>query len=253
VTHSASVVPSLSKVNQLAEPIVLARDRTFPVVDELSGLFADRGIRRGSTIGVAGNAAISLAVALSVGVSRSGGWVVAVGLPSVGSLAASDLGAELSRWAFIDRPGNQAGDVVHALAASVDLVLVGPGIKLHTGHGRRIVARMRERGTSVIAVDNPRLFDSRADVSLRIKQATWTGIGSGHGRLISRRVEIEATGRGANASLRRQLLWLPDGKGRLSIIDQSDGLRNSSRSIHAENKKVFSELAESAESALRAS
>jgi hypothetical protein len=253
MTRSASVVPSLSKVNQLAEPIVLARDRTFPVVDELSGLFADRGIRRGSTIGVAGNAAISLAVALSVGVSRSGGWVVAVGLPSVGSLAASDLGAELSRWAFIDRPGNQAGDVVHALAASVDLVLVGPGIKLHTGHGRRIVARMRERGTSVIAVDNPRLFDSRADVSLRIKQATWTGIGSGHGRLISRRVEIEATGRGANASLRRQLLWLPDGKGRLSIIDQSDGLRNSSRSIHAENKKVFSELAESAESALRAS
>lgn len=253
MTRSASVVPSLSKVNQLAEPIVLARDRTFPVVDELSGLFAERGIRRGSTIGVAGNGAISLAVALSVGVSRSGGWVVAVGLPSVGSLAASDLGAELSRWAFIDRPGNQAGDVVHALAASVDLVLVGPGIKLHTGHGRRIVARMRERGTSVIAVGNPRLFDSRVDVSLRIKQATWTGIGSGHGRLISRRVEIEATGRGANASLRRQLLWLPDGKGQLSIIDQSDGLRNSSRSIHAENKKVFSELAESAESALRAS
>ena len=245
MTRSAFVVPSLSKVNQLVEPIVLARDRTFPIVDELSGLFADRGVRRGSTIGVAGNAAVSLAVALSVGVSRSGGWVVAVGLPSVGSLAASELGAELSRWAFIDRPGNQAGDVLHALVASVDLVLVGPGIKLRTGHGRRIVARMRERGTSVIAVDNPRLFNSRADVSLRTKRTAWTGIGSGHGRLISRRVEIEATGRGANASPRRQLLWLPDGKGRLSVIDQSNGSRNSSRSTRAENKKVFSELAES--------
>jgi hypothetical protein len=245
VTRSAFVVPSLSEVNQLVEPIVLARDRTFPVVDELSELFADRGIQRGSTIGVAGNAAVSLAVALSVGVSRSGGWVVAVGLPSVGSLAASELGAELSRWAFIDRPGNQAGDVIHALAASVDLVLVGPDIKLRTGYGRRIVARMRERGTSVIAVGNPRLFDSRVDVSLRIKQAAWTGIGSGHGRLISRRVEIEATGRGANASPRQQLLWLPDRKGRLSVIDRSEGLRNSSRSIRAENRKVFSELAES--------
>ena len=250
MTRSAFVVPSLSKVNQLVEPIVLARDRTFPIVDELSGLFADRGVRRGSTIGVAGNAAVSLAVALSVGVSRSGGWVVAVGLPSVGSLAASELGAELSRWAFIDRPGNQAGDVIHALAASVDLVLVGPDIKLRTGYGRRIVARMRERGTSVIAVGNPRLFDSRVDVSLRIKQAAWTGIGSGHGRLISRRVEIEATGRGANASPRQQLLWLPDRKGRLSVIDQSNGPRNSSRSTRSENKKVFSELAESA---LRAS
>lgn len=245
MTRSAFVVPSLSKVNQLVEPIVLARDRTFPIVDELSGLFADRGVQRGSTIGVAGNAAVSLAVALSVGVSRSGGWVVAVGLPSVGSLAASELGAELSRWAFIDRPGNQAGDVLHALAASVDLVLVGPGIKLRTGHRRKIVARMRERGTSVIAVDNPRLFDSRADVSLRIKRTAWTGIGSGHGRLISRGVEVEATGRGANASPRRQLLWLPDGKGRLSVIDQSNGPRNSSRSTRAENKKVFSELAES--------
>ncbi len=245
MTRSAFVVPSLSEVNQLVEPIVLARDRTFPVVDELSELFADRGIQRGSTIGVAGNAAVSLAVALSVGVSRSGGWVVAVGLPSVGSLAASELGAELSRWAFIDRPGNQAGDVIHALAASVDLVLVGPDIKLRTGYGRRIVARMRERGTSVIAVGNPRLFDSRVDVSLRIKQAAWTGIGSGHGRLISRRVEIEATGRGANASPRQQLLWLPDRKGRLSVIDRSEGLRNSSRSIRAENRKVFSELAES--------
>ena len=245
MTRSAFVVPSLSEVNQLVEPIVLARDRTFPVVDELSELFADRGIQRGSTIGVAGNAAVSLAVALSVGVSRSGGWVVAVGLPSVGSLAASELGAELSRWAFIDRPGNQAGDVIHALAASVDLVLVGPDIKLRTGYGRRIVARMRERGTSVIAVGNPRLFDSRVDVSLRIKHAAWTGIGSGHGRLISRRVEIEATGRGANASPRQQLLWLPDRKGRLSVIDRSEGLRNSSRSIRAENRKVFSELAES--------
>ena len=245
MTRSAFVVPSLSEVNQLVEPIVLARDRTFPVVDELSELFEDRGIQRGSTIGVAGNAAVSLAVALSVGISRSQGWVVAVGLPSVGSLAASELGAELSRWAFIDRPGNQAGDVIHALAASVDLVLVGPDIKLRTGYGRRIVARMRERGTSVIAVGNPRLFDSRVDLSLRIKQAAWTGIGSGHGRLISRRVEIEATGRGANASPRQQLLWLPDRKGRLSVIDRSEGLRNSSRSIRAENRKVFSELAES--------
>ena len=104
---------------------------------------------------------------------------------------------------------------------------------------------MRERGTSVIAVGNPRLFDSRVDLSLRIKQAAWTGIGSGHGRLISRRVEIEATGRGANASPRQQLLWLPDRKGRLSVIDRSEGLRNSSRSIRAENRKVFSELAES--------
>jgi len=122
--------------------------------------------------------------------------------------------------------------------------LVGPDIKLRADHGRKIVARMRERGTSVIAVGNPRPFHSRADVSLRIKRAAWTGIGSGHGRLISRRVEVEAMGRGANASPRRQLLWLPDGKGRLSIIDQSDGVKNSSRLIRAENKKVFSELTE---------
>ena len=47
------------------------------------------------------------------------------------------------------------------------------------------------------------------------------------------------------AGMMLTLLWLPDGKGRLSVIDQSNGPRNSSRSTRAENKKVFSELAES--------
>ncbi len=250
MTHLTPIGSSLSKINQLTKPITLTCDRTLPVIEELAGLFGDRGIRRGSTIGVVGDAAVSLAVALTIGVSRFGGWVVAVGLPSFGSQAASELGAELSRWAFVDRPGNQAGDVVHALVASVDLVLVGPGIKLRADHGRKIVARMRERETSVVAIGSSHPFGSRADINLRITRTTWTGIGSGRGRLTSRRVEVEATGRGAHAGLRRQRLWLPDGQGQLSVIDQSDGQTNSSRRIHGENKKAFAELTEPA---LRAS
>jgi len=250
VTHLTPVVSPLSEVDQLAKPITLACDRTFPIVAELSGLFGDRGMRRGSTIGVTGDAALSLAVALSIGVSRSGGWMAAVGLPSFGSLAASELGAELSRWAFIDRPGDQAGNVIHALAANVDLVLIGPDIKLRADHGHRIVARMRERGTSAVAIDNSYLFNSRVDVNLRITQTMWTGIGSGHGRLTSRKVEVEATGRGANSSPRRQLLWLPDEKGQLGAIDQGDEQKKSSRLPRTENKKMFAELTEPA---LRAS
>ena len=187
--QNASVGGSLGNdIHQVASPLVLARHRTFPVVDELAGLFTDRGIRQGSTIEVTGVAALSLASALTISVSRSGSWVGAVGLPMLGSSAASDLGIKFSRWAFIDHPGDQVGAVIQALMAGVDLILLGPDI----------------------------------DLCLRVSQAAWSGIGWGHGHLLSRKIEIEVVGRGADSNLRRELVWLPDKEGRLNTVDQSN-------------------------------
>ena len=221
--QNASVGGSLGNdIHQVASPLVLARHRTFPVVDELAGLFTDRGIRQGSTIEVTGVAALSLASALTISVSRSGSWVGAVGLPMLGSSAASDLGIKFSRWAFIDRPGNQVGAVIQALMAGVDLILLGPDIKLRPDHGRKIVALMRERGTSIITVGKAALCNLRPDLCLRVSQAAWTGIGRGRGHLLSRKIEIEVVGRGADSNLRRELVWLPDKEGRLNTGDQSN-------------------------------
>ena len=232
-------VPSLSGIPQMSPPAILAQHRTLPVVDELAGLFTDGGIRQGSTIEVTGVAATSLASALTIAVSHFGGWVATVGLPTFGPSAASDLGIKLSRWAFVDHPGDQAGVVIHALTAGVDLILVGPDIKLRSDHGRKIVARMRERGASIITVGKAAPCNLRPDLRLRVTQAMWTGIELGHGRLTSRKVEIERLGRGADSNLRRELVWLPNKEGRLNAFNRKNKPVNLSQSPHRVSKRLF--------------
>jgi hypothetical protein len=46
-------------------------------------------------------------------------------------------------------------------------------------------------------------------VRLRARGAEWTGIGDGSGRLVARRVEVVAEGRGPAARPRTAALWLP--------------------------------------------
>ena len=232
-------VLSVSDISQISSPVLLAQKRTLPVVDELVGLFADGGIRQGSTVEVTGVAAVSLASALTIAVSRSGGWVAAVGLPTFGSSAASDLGIKLSRWAFIDHPGDQAAVVIHALTAGVDLILIGPDIKLRSDHGRKIVARMRESGASVIIVGKAAFRNFRPDIRLRVTHASWTGIEFGHGRLASRKLEVERLGRGADSNLRKELVWLPDKEGRLSALDPRSESANLSRPSQRLSERLF--------------
>lgn len=241
--NASSGISLINDIHQESSPLVLARHRTFPVVDELAGLFTDGGIRQGSTTEITGVAALSLASALTIAVSRSGSWVGAVGLPMLGSSAASDLGIEFSRWVFIDHPRDQVGAVIHALMAGVDLILVGPDIKLPSDHGRKIVALMRERGTSILTVGKATLCNLRPDLCLRVSQATWTGIGWGHGHLLSRKVEIELVGRGANSNLRRELVWLPDKEGRLKTVDQNNESANLLQSA-PRMQKVLPEIGE---------
>ena len=231
-------ISSVNDIQQMSSPLVLARHRTFPVVDELAGLFTDGGIRQGSTTEITGVAALSLASALTIAVSRSGSWIGAVGLPMLGSSAGSDLGIKFSRWAFIDHPKDRVGAVIHALMAGVDLILVGPDVKLRPDHGRKIVALMRERGTSIITIGKATLCNLRPDLCLRVSQAAWTGIGWGHGHLLSRKVEIELVGRGADSNLRRELVWLPDKEGRLKAVDQSNEPADLLQSAHRMQKAL---------------
>ena len=80
----------------------MAREHTMPVLDELSELLPEGGLRRGSTLAVDGPGATTLAVSLGVQVSTSGAWVAAVGIPDLGLSVVTELGACLERWALID-------------------------------------------------------------------------------------------------------------------------------------------------------
>ena len=59
-----------------------------------------------------------------------------------------------------------------------------------------------------------------ANLSLRVTRSHWVGIGTGHGRLRGRRVQVVAGGRGGGARPRAQWWWLPGPNGAVAVAEQ---------------------------------
>src|SRR5690554_1973593 len=77
----------------------------FPLAPELERLLPE-GLRRGQVVAVTG--ATSLMLALAARASAAGSWTAAIGMPTVGVVAAARRGIELSRLALIPHPGAHA-------------------------------------------------------------------------------------------------------------------------------------------------
>ena len=217
---------ALGELAGKVRPVVLAGERLLPVSDPLTPLFPEGGLRRGTVVTVAGlrgpNAAAgptnaagstSLALALLAGASAAGSWCAAVGLPSLGVVAAAELGVALDRFPLVAAPadGEEWAWATAALLDAVDVVVARPPGRLRDTAVRRLSTRARERSAVLLvqsdtgaAADWP-----GADVRLTITAAEWEGVGQGDGRLLARRVEVTAGGRGAAARERRVTLWLP--------------------------------------------
>ena len=208
----------------------LASEQRLPVLPGLASLLPGGGLRRGATVavgaapGVAG--ATSLALALAAGPSQAGAWVAAVGLGSLGLVAADALGVVLERLVLVADPGrDRAGwaSVLGALVDGFDVILVststsagsaGP-VRLRPADARRLVARVRERSGIFVSVGGD-LPGERSPVSLTVSAARWEGLGAGWGHLQGRRVTVETGGRGDAARSRRADLWLPDANGHVT-------------------------------------
>ena len=218
---------------RLSDTAIGRRDRLLPVADELAPLLTQPGLVRGSVLAAQGPGALTLATAFAAEVSRTGGWVTAVGLGRMGVSAVAERGASLDRWAFVDEPGDAAAEVLNALIGNVDVVLLAGSVRLAAAHSRRLRARLRERGTVMIEVANGRgvgalgtagprgvgaLGTAGPGVTLMVERAAWTGLGHGHGRLQQRRAEVVAVGRGAASLPRRAVLWLPDANGCITAV-----------------------------------
>ena len=204
--------------------------RLLPVADELASLLTQPGLVPGTVLAAHGPGALTLATALAAEVSRTGGWVTAVGLGRMGVSAVTERGASLDRWAFVDEPGSAAAEVLNALIGNVDVILLAGGVRLAAAHSRRLRTRLRERGTVVIEVGASNTAGARGvgasntagafspDVTMTVERAAWTGLGHGHGRLRERRAEVVAAGRGAASLPRRAVLWLPDANGHITAV-----------------------------------
>jgi len=167
----------------------------LPLAVDLAPLLTE-GLRRGQVVVVDG--ATSLMLALAAEASREGSWTAAIGMPSVGVVAAARRGIELSRLALIPHPGAQAADAVGACVDGMDVVLLGPSLVLSDADRRRIASRARERGSVVItAGDWP-----AAHVRLAVERQAWSGLGAGDGRLRERELTVAVAGR-QSGSVRR--------------------------------------------------
>jgi hypothetical protein len=215
----------IAALGERVRPTDLARDRRLPVLPALDDLLPASGLRRGTTAavdarpGVAG--ATSLALALAAGASQAGSWVAAVGLGSLGLVAASELGMAFERFALVADPGRErAGwaSVVAALVDGFDVVLVDADCRLRAADARRLVARVRERGAVLVAVGGE-LPGERSALRLTVTSSRWAGLGEGWGHLQGRRVTVEAAGRGEASRGRRAELWLPGPDGMVTPVE----------------------------------
>lgn len=214
---------ALEVLHERIRPVSLAREQLLPVAGPFEALLPVAGLRRGSTVSVTATGVgggTSLALALVAEASRAGSWMAAVGLPSLGLVAADEAGVALERLVLVRAPERSTwGSVVAALVDGFDLLL------LHAGRGgvrpvdaRKLVARARERGTVLVQLGPG--WEGEADLSLRIVDARWEGLDHGYGHLLARRITLEVSGRGAAARPRRRQLWLPARDGPVAAVDE---------------------------------
>lgn len=215
---------SAEHLRSLVHPTVLAGDQVLPVLPPLTALLPT-GLRRGGTVAVdaaAHQGTTALALGLAAGASSSGSWCAAVGIPDLGLIAAAEIGVRLERLALVpSAPAAHWTAVVGALLDAVDLVIVRPPRHLRLGDARRLTARARERTAVLIPLlagpAGP--WADGVDVRLSVTAARWDGPGAGDGRLICRRAEVTAHGRGAAARPRRVELWLPGPAGTIEALE----------------------------------
>lgn len=193
-------------------------DQLLPTPAALHPLLPDGGLRRGSTISVDGTGATSLGFALLAESNAAGGWGAAVGLDSLGLLAADHAGAALSRLAVVSEPGSDWPAIVAELLDAFEIILLRPPSRVSASLLRRLVARVRERARVLVLVSAGDLPALSPDVSLIGTSGVWEGLGWGSGHLRSRQLEIRAEGRRLAGRARHTTVWLPDANGRVSAV-----------------------------------
>jgi hypothetical protein len=191
-------------------------DRLVALPGALADLLPEKGIRRGSILAVEPQGAgCSLVLALLGEVTRTGAWAAAVGWPSLGLVAAAEMGVELGRLALVPEPGERWAEVVAALLDGFDMIVLRPPGRARPADARRLSTRARERGAVMVLLDAP-FWPETPDIRLAAHHLVWEGLGAGHGRLLSRKVEVTADGRRLAGRERRRWVWLPGDGGALA-------------------------------------
>jgi len=218
----------LADAAQRVAPLTLARARRLDVSPTMAAVLPE-GLQRGTTVGVRGATALSLALATAAGPMATGSWLAVVGCGDLCPAGAAALGVALHRTVVVDEPPRGSwGSVLAALFDAFDIVIVdrassglrsdGPPIA-HRDLGR-LAARARERGTVIIDVAD--VWPAAPDIGIEVVAQQWSGLGDGHGVLAGRNLIVEVSGRRDAGRPRRVELSLPGADGALAAYAGAD-------------------------------
>lgn len=210
--------PDLPSTVTSATALAARQSHLVPTAQALQPLFPDGGLRRGSTVSVTGVGATSLSFALLAGSQAAGGWCAAVGMDSLGLLAADQAGVALSRFAVVSEPGTNWPTIVAALLDAFETILLRPPSRVSASLHQRLAARVRERQRVLVLLAPDGTAGLSCDVALVGTTGVWEGLGWGAGHLRSRQVEIRAEGRRLAGRPRRTAVWIPDAHGRVTPV-----------------------------------
>ena len=219
--HSIAEIRAAGLVRRASEHDHTTVERSLPVSAALRPLFPGGCLRRGSTVLIAGPSGVgvargqgyatpgatSLLFALLAEASAAGSWCAAVGLPTLGLVAAAEAGVAVERFALVPHPGPEWTGVVAALLDGVEIVVAAVPGSVPARVAERLAARARQRGGVLVPIGRW----PGADLTLEVVDGAWHGLGAGRGRLRAREARVAAYGRGAAARTRYADLWLPGG------------------------------------------
>ena len=174
--------------------------RALDTSPTVAGLLPGGSLKTGVAYTIEGST--SLAMALMAGPSQAGAWCGVVGVPTFGTEAAKAAGIDLERLALAPYPGDQWLPVTAALADVLTVVLVRPPLPPSDGSVARLMARLRERGTTLIVLGHW----PGAEARLQVRRSQWGGLGDGHGHLTSRELVVEVAARTGSPRERRVTL-----------------------------------------------
>jgi hypothetical protein len=192
----------LTQLGERVKPIVLARERTMPLISALAPLFPEGELVRGRVIACAGAASMSIASAVVRDALVAGAWMALVDVDTFGADAAGEFGIPLERVVRVESESCSGAehrwiDVMGAAVDGFDVVVTSVPTSLRGDRRppaiRKLSTRIMQRGAVVITIGTAGALS--CDVELATERTVWEGLGDGAGHLRRRQLDIAAGGR----------------------------------------------------------
>jgi hypothetical protein len=162
---------------------------------------------RGRTVACTGDAALSVALAVSAATTRAGSWLAVVGVPHLGVGAAVEAGVAIERLVLAQPPmaSREWVTTVAALVEGFDVLIVAPPASLTEHDARRLQSRIVARQSVLLVVNVPGALSSpasrtasrvfAADLDVHADTVSWSGIERGGSHITQRLVHVRVGGR----------------------------------------------------------